>query len=48
MSGLNGVTSVEVDKEKHLVKISYNNITRNIITDKLDELGYPEVSSIKK
>jgi copper chaperone CopZ len=42
---LNGVKAAEVEKEKDLVKVSYEEtINRETIIDKLHSLGYPEAT----
>lgn len=41
---LEGVTEVEVINEEDKVKITYDNIDREIIVKKLHNLGYPEAT----
>lgn len=41
---MSGINSVEVDVENSKVLISYNNIERALIIDKLHSLGYPEAT----
>lgn len=40
-----GVSSVEVDNEQDAVNVSYENIDRQLIIDKLFSLGYPEATA---
>lgn len=40
-----GVSSVEVDNEQDAVNVSYENIDRQLIVDKLYSLGYPEATA---
>lgn len=40
-----GVSSVEVDNEQDAVNVSYENIDRQLIIDKLYSLGYPEATA---
>jgi copper chaperone CopZ len=45
VEGLNtveGITNVQVEKEEGKVSLELKGIERNIITEKLNELGYPE------
>jgi copper chaperone len=44
ISLLNGVQNVEVDVEKDAVNITYDNIGRETIINKLHSLGYPEAT----
>jgi copper chaperone CopZ len=44
LSKLKGVSKVLVDNESDSVNISYENIDRKKIIDKLHELGYPEAT----
>ncbi len=44
LSSLNGVQNVEVDVEKDAVNITYDNIGRETIINKLHSLGYPEAT----
>ena len=44
LSAIKGITEVDVNVEKGQVKVSYKNIERNIITDALDSIGYPEIN----
>ncbi len=39
-----GVNEVEVINDKDMVKVSYENIERTLITQKLHSLGYPEAT----
>ena len=41
---LNGVQNVAVDVEKDAVNITYDNIKRESIINKLHSLGYPEAT----
>ncbi len=41
---LNGVQNVAVDVEKDAVNITYDNIERESIINKLHSLGYPEAT----
>ena len=44
---LEGVKSVEVDIEKDTISLSYENVERDIIINKLHSLGYPEATEKK-
>ena len=44
LSAIKGITEVDVNVEKGQVKVSYENIERNVITDALDSIGYPEIN----
>jgi len=41
---LNGMSSVDVDIEKDMVTVSYENIDRDSIIKRLHSLGYPEAT----
>jgi copper chaperone CopZ len=41
---IDGVSDAEVFNEKDMVRVSYENIDRSLIIDKLHELGYPEAT----
>lgn len=41
---LPGMKTVEVDNEKDQVAVSYEELDRNTITEKLHSLGYPEAT----
>lgn len=41
---LNGVNNVEVDTEKDAVVVTYGNLNRDKIINKLHDLGYPEAT----
>ena len=41
---LPGVSAVAVDKDKDEVTVTYEDIDRNVITEKLHQLGYPEAT----
>jgi copper chaperone len=42
---INGVTAVEVDIENDAVNVSYGKTQRQVIIDKLEDLGYPEATA---
>ncbi len=44
LSTLNGVSKVSVDPTNDSVEVSYENIDRKQIIDKLHHLGYPEAT----
>lgn len=44
VSSLIGVKEVAVDVERDAVKVTYENIDRESITNKLHSLGYPEAT----
>ncbi len=44
VSSLTGVKEVAVDVERDAVKVTYENIDRESITNKLHSLGYPEAT----
>jgi copper chaperone len=44
LSKLKGVSKVQVDNESDSVHISYENIERKKIIEKLHDLGYPEAT----
>jgi copper chaperone len=44
LSKLEGVQNVSVDKETDSVSINYENVNREIIINKLHDLGYPEAT----
>jgi copper chaperone len=44
LSSLTGVKEVAVDVEKDAVNVTYDNIGREIIINKLHSLGYPEAT----
>ncbi len=48
LSEINGIKEVDVNVEQKTVKIIYDSIERNIITDVLDSIGYPEVIETKE
>jgi copper chaperone len=41
---MDGVKSVEVDKDNDNIDLSYENIQRDLIVSKLCSLGYPEAT----
>jgi copper chaperone CopZ len=41
---IDGVTDIQVFNEKDMITISYENVDRNVITQKLHSLGYPEAT----
>lgn len=41
---LAGIKSVEVDIENDIISLSYENIERELIINKLHSLGYPEAT----
>jgi hypothetical protein len=44
VSSIEGVRLVEVDKERDAVTVTYENVERTAIIDKLHSLGYPEAT----
>lgn len=44
LSKLEGVQNVSVEKDTDSISLSYENIDREIITNKLHDLGYPEAT----
>jgi copper chaperone CopZ len=44
VSAIEGVSLVEVDKDRDAVTVTYDNIDRSTIIDKLYSLGYPEAT----
>ena len=44
LSSLSGIKEVAVDVERDAVKVTYENIDRESITNKLHSLGYPEAT----
>ena len=44
LSAIQGVESVHVDNENDSVTISYENVERSSLIDKLHHLGYPEAT----
>ncbi len=44
LSKLEGVQNVSVDKETDSVSLNYENVNREIIINKLHDLGYPEAT----
>ncbi|GGD41524.1 hypothetical protein GCM10011514_01930 [Emticicia aquatilis] len=44
LSSLTGVKEVAVDVEKDAVNVTYDNISRESIINKLHSLGYPEAT----
>jgi len=43
LSEIKGIKEVDVNVEQKKVKVTYDNIERNLITGLLDSIGYPEV-----
>lgn len=41
---INGVTDVQVFNDKDMITVSYDHVERNVITQKLHSLGYPEAT----
>lgn len=41
---INGVTDVQVFNDKDMITVSYDQVERNVITQKLHSLGYPEAT----
>lgn len=39
-----GVTDVQVFNDKDMITVSYDQVERNVITQKLHSLGYPEAT----
>ncbi len=45
ISGIPGVDYVKVDPESDSIDLKYNNeVTRNLVTEKLHNMGYPEAT----
>ena len=44
LSGIAGVSAVKVDVDHDAIDITYDQIERKVISDKLHKIGYPEAT----